>query len=591
MSRRGRPPHPDILTPREWEALALLRQGLSNEEIAQRLGISLSGAKYHVSEILSKLGVSSREEAARWQPEQRPWWTTAFAPLGFLWHKASFGWLSPVVTASAAIVVTAGIGLLVWGLLVTRGDGELAAPASLALPAGDRLAYVGTDGNLWVLNDTGPARRLTDDGAATAPRWSPDGRWLLFVKRSATDDELQGKAWLVRPDGSDAHELEAPDAVWSPRGDRLAYIANGGLWVTEPNGEAEQILRDGFGATEAVWSPDGRRLALARVRPFAYPESVPLEERGPQTVQIPRDNGVYLINTDGGDPQALAMVEEIQQAWAQGEEWERPGATPLSDLGVVGVSGLQWSPDGRAVAFQASGLSASMAADGLPLFTVVADVGSPLYHGTMLRSPALLDWFTDGSRFVFTLGGGRDVYWGKRLAIGEVGVPGAQVIAEDPAPSLRPTGLATEAPDWPARSDAWPVLSPDGQRVAFQASEARRDAMPRLDVGKIEGSREGIWVVDADGANLRQLTFDPDYLDFYPRWSADGELVMFVRTDGEGFRENRASLPGAHAEIWLVRPDGSEAKRLTSDLLRISSYYGLFDWDDYVAWHRAPANP
>ncbi|MCH7488044.1 MAG: PD40 domain-containing protein [Chloroflexi bacterium] len=591
MSRRGRPPHPDILTPREWETLDLLRQGLSNEEIAQRLGISLSGAKYHVSEILSKLGVSSREEAARWSPGERPWWMATLAPI-VIWRKLSFGWLAPVVTASAAIVVAGGIGLLVWGLLVTRDDDSSASVGvPLALPAGDRLAYVGADGNLWVLDDTGPARRLTDDGDATAPRWSPDGGWLLFVRRSATEDELQARAWLVRPDGSGAHELDAPDAVWSPSGDKLAYIENGGLWVTEPHGEAEQILPDVFGATEAAWSPDGRRLALARVRPFVYPESVPLEERGPQTVQIPRDNGVYLIDTDGGEPQALAMVEEIQQVWAQGEARERPGATPVSALGVVGVSGLQWSPDGRAVAFQALGLSASMTADGLPLFTVAAKGGTPLYHGIMLRSPALLDWFPDGSRFVFTLGGGRDVYWGKRLAIGEVGVPGAQVIAEDPEPALRPTGLATEALDWPARSDAWPVISPDGQRVAFQASEARRDAMPRLDVGKIEGSREGIWVVDADGANLRQLTFDPDYLDFYPRWSADGELVMFVRTDGEGFRENGASLPGAHAEIWLVRPDGSEAKRLTSDLLRISSYYGLFDWDDYVAWHRAPANP
>ncbi len=66
---RGRPPHPDVLTPREWEVLDLLREGLSNDEIAARLGISYNGARYHVAEILSKLGVGSRDEAAAWRPE------------------------------------------------------------------------------------------------------------------------------------------------------------------------------------------------------------------------------------------------------------------------------------------------------------------------------------------------------------------------------------------------------------------------------------------------------------------------------------------------------------------------------------------
>ena len=72
MKRRGRPPHPDVLTPREWEVLDLLREGVSNEEIAQRLGITLAGAKYHVSEILGKLGLSGRGEAAVWQPSRVP---------------------------------------------------------------------------------------------------------------------------------------------------------------------------------------------------------------------------------------------------------------------------------------------------------------------------------------------------------------------------------------------------------------------------------------------------------------------------------------------------------------------------------------
>ena len=70
MRRRGRPPHPDVLTPRQWQVLSLLREGLSNEQISLRLGISVDGVKFHVSEILGKLGVSNRNEAARWQPER-----------------------------------------------------------------------------------------------------------------------------------------------------------------------------------------------------------------------------------------------------------------------------------------------------------------------------------------------------------------------------------------------------------------------------------------------------------------------------------------------------------------------------------------
>ena len=51
------------LTEREREVLALMVEGLKNNEIAERLVISYSTSKYHVSSILSKLGASSRTEA------------------------------------------------------------------------------------------------------------------------------------------------------------------------------------------------------------------------------------------------------------------------------------------------------------------------------------------------------------------------------------------------------------------------------------------------------------------------------------------------------------------------------------------------
>jgi NarL family two-component system response regulator LiaR len=52
------------LTERQNEVLALVVEGLSNAEIAERLVITLATARYHVSTILSKLGASNRAEAA-----------------------------------------------------------------------------------------------------------------------------------------------------------------------------------------------------------------------------------------------------------------------------------------------------------------------------------------------------------------------------------------------------------------------------------------------------------------------------------------------------------------------------------------------
>ena len=110
---RGRPRHPDILTPRQWEVLQLLRESLTDPQIAERLNISLDGAKYHVLEILARLAVSTREEAAAWKPQAHP----PRPRRALLWQIP----LAFVVTGAIA-----GVTLLAVAVSTTEGP----APAS-----------------------------------------------------------------------------------------------------------------------------------------------------------------------------------------------------------------------------------------------------------------------------------------------------------------------------------------------------------------------------------------------------------------------------------------------------------------------------
>jgi DNA-binding CsgD family transcriptional regulator len=110
------------LNERQRTVLDLLVAGKTNAEIGDALGMSLDGAKWNVSEILTKLGLDSRERAAEyWRWRNRP-----AAKAGALRGIASLGSLKWI--AATAVVAAAAIGLLaLFSRPAEKAEGELPA--------------------------------------------------------------------------------------------------------------------------------------------------------------------------------------------------------------------------------------------------------------------------------------------------------------------------------------------------------------------------------------------------------------------------------------------------------------------------------
>ena len=99
---------------REREVLDLIAHGRTNGQIAEDLGISFATAKWHVSELISKLGVESREEvAAYWKRHE-----AAPARVGRMRRglvAAPLLWKAAGGLAAAAVVAGVVVGVLAAG--------------------------------------------------------------------------------------------------------------------------------------------------------------------------------------------------------------------------------------------------------------------------------------------------------------------------------------------------------------------------------------------------------------------------------------------------------------------------------------------
>jgi DNA-binding CsgD family transcriptional regulator len=245
MQRRD----PDTLTPREQQVLDLLKRGYSNRDIASELQISLAGAKYHVSEIISKLGVSSREEAAEIRVRSRQW---VLAPL---WLGSMRLYLPQLVGLKLAFLALVVGGIGIGGLLLAG----------------------------WSQGDSG--NPSPEPGGAFDPC---GGRPGCFVAREIEYETIEAAAVHASfqpmmpayiPDGFTQHQVFAKERDYS--NPYVPEVHNDWVTVTYRNDEGSQlVISQGFGgliSARYAFPPEAKRGTLeTNGRQALWSTSVPL---------------------------------------------------------------------------------------------------------------------------------------------------------------------------------------------------------------------------------------------------------------------------------------------------------------------------
>ena len=240
---------PDELTAREREVLRLVRLGLTNEEIASRLGVTVAGAKYHVSQILSKLGVATREEAAAWRPEPQR--------AGYLkWALISgLGAIGAIAASAFVLAVPHGGNDVQLESQVLAGESDVKATASssssvstsrpmpLATPARP------TASSQITLATTAATDLYLDPENASEATPTPSAEPTPTTESFETPrpmvcacSGIQGRATQspVLPPGSSPAPYQATIAIWNA--DRTQQVLE---FTTDPHGKFRVMLPEG----------------------------------------------------------------------------------------------------------------------------------------------------------------------------------------------------------------------------------------------------------------------------------------------------------------------------------------------------------
>jgi Tol biopolymer transport system component len=284
---------------------------------------------------------------------------------------------------------------------------------------------------------------------------------------------------------------------------QLAFTRSSVLYTVNPDGKGVRQVKvpTGVRPDQPSWSADGLWLA------YASDDGIRIQKRdGSGARQVTRERG-DTRPAWAPDGRRLAFVRLVgPRARLFVVNADGSGLTNLTPTATVDAAEPEWSPDGTKIVFTDTFEVYVVNADGSGLRTLTA--GGP---ASRPRGPS---WSPDGSRIAY---GAINGLW------------------VSPAAGGAPQRLAGDFR--PGRSDEiWEASwSPDGSRIAFVADSG----------GPLQ---EELYVVNADGSNLRRLNVDADTdVDW-------GRAVCHVpRVTRRTLAAARAAIAGANCTVGAVR--------------------------------------
>jgi TolB protein len=423
-------------------------------------------------------------------------------------------------------------------------------------PDGQKMVFVSTreggTANLWVLDLASlRVQRLTAGaGGDYRPSWSPDGSWIAFSSGRGKPMPFSEGRWerlqladlyVVHPDGSDLKKVPTKQDFcgspkWMPDSRRVVVYC-----MTAQQTLANRIVSPGQGSDTRLMTVDtmtGASTELPAAGVKINPSPLGQNEIGYIRKDTP-NAGIYYMSGQRGpqgpirraswSPDGKLVVfhkrvpenpTSFQKAFSRNSNY---------DLQIV--NGTLPSFNRSGTQFVTTGFPNGGASTSAITVTAVATGASQVVYRDKTNNALAGSWSPDGRRILFGIGAFAAFFDGFHS---EFLKPGDRIEGGAKVAVVNADGTGFQELTDGAGNNAFPSFAPDGKRFVYRTFSS-------------EGN--GLRIMSLEPKAVTKLT---DGYDNFPLWSPRGDLIMFAR------------LSGGTYDVYTIRPDGSDLKRLTN---------------------------